>query len=110
MKPSFDGVVESTQGAEARGIGDLRHREMCVHDQLPGDIEPRVVVKPLGRLSKRLFKQPSQVAGRHAESIGECFFALSFKRALCHEFERPFDGGALAVPRGRSRSGLGTAP
>jgi hypothetical protein len=63
-----------------------------------------------GRLSKLLFKQPPQMASRHAEPVGERFPGLLFERSLTQEFEGPLDGGVGAVPRGRSGSGFGTTP
>src|SRR5215831_19517833 len=104
MKPFFHGVVESAQRVKTRGESDLRDGEMRLNNELSGKIEPVVVMKLLGGLSKFPFKQPSHMSGCHAQSIGKGVFRLMFKCALCNELERPLDGGMFAVPSRRSGS------
>ena len=104
MKPFLHGVIESAQRVKACGESDLRDGEMRLNNELPGKIEPVVVMKLLGSLSKFPFEQASHMSGRHAQSIGKGVFRLMLKCALCNEFERPLDGGMFAVPSRRSGS------
>lgn len=109
MKPFLHGVIEPSQRVKSCRESNLRDGEMRLNNELPGKIEPVVVMKLLGSLTKFSVEQASHMSGRQTQSIGEGVFRLMFKCALCNELERPLDGGMFAVPGRRSGSRLGTA-
>lgn len=85
MKSSFDGIVKPAQRTKACRIGDLHHRKLCLNNQLPGEIEPGVVMKLLGGLPKFPFEQTPQMSRRDAKSVGKYHFGVIVKDSLSYE-------------------------
>ena len=109
MKSPFDGIVKPAQRAKACRIGNLRHRKVCLDNELPGEIEPRVVMKLLGSLPEFVFEQTPQVSRRDAESVGQYIFSVIVKVSLGNELQCALDRGPLTAPGRRTGSRLGTA-
>src|SRR5262245_37958389 len=109
MKSSLDGIVKPAQRAKACRIGDLRHRKLCLDNELPCKIELRVVMKLLGSLPEFVFEETPQMSRRNAEPVGKHVFSVIAKGSLGKELQCALDRSPLAAPDRRTGSGLGTA-